>query len=53
MIAVLLLLSAVFCSSLNMVESHYSTKTAYADSFTAKQIEFMNNPDNYKIDQCT
>ena len=47
-----LLLTAVVCSGLCQVEGFYSTKTAYIDSFTPEQIEFMNNPQNYKIDQC-
>ena len=54
MIAVLLLLlSAVICSNVNQVRCGYSTKTAYMDSFSPEQIEFINNPENYKIDQCT
>jgi hypothetical protein len=30
----------------------YSTKTAYLDSFNKEQLDFINNPDNYIINDC-
>ena len=34
------------------VQCAHSTKTAYAKSFTKEQWQFINNPENYLIEDC-
>ncbi len=31
---------------------NYSSKTPYAELFTPEQFEYINNPDNYKVENC-
>ena len=39
-------------TNLNSFNAYYSTKTAYLDSFTSDQFNYLNNSQNYLINNC-
>ena len=55
----MLLIKRVLCTACVVIvalmrnaQALYSTKTAYADSFNPAQMQFISNPDNYKLNNC-
>jgi len=42
----------VTATSICYTSAQYTTKTAYADSFTQEQLDFIKKAENYKIDNC-
>ena len=53
--AAVCLVALALCSALPPSVSSkraYSTKTAYADLFSPEQFAFINEPSNYRIDNC-
>lgn len=42
----------LFATLISIIFCKYSTKTAYMNSFTQKQVEFIQNPENYIVNKC-
>lgn len=49
----LIIVLIIMCVILiKQTENTFSTKTAYLDSFTLEQLEFMNISENYQLEDC-